>query len=363
MELNLTQEVLLHFLGSIPIFASSYLYYRVYVIYPEKALRFFSLAWLFLSFWVLATSVSYLFLNPVIFLYKSIFIIASAICFELAISIISKGKIMIPRLGFVFVVSTMIAYFTYTNDGYERIINSGAVSYVLVGPLWNMVFIFTTYIVIVYGFYAYKIFQNSPSRLRHYAILNLIGAILFFPISAIFFFLSVENEIPRGIAQFIFGLGILVSTYGITRKPQLLYVLPFQTNKLIVIDQFTSTSLFSYSWVMDDTDHSDELLSTAFEGLTTFITNTMEKGRIKEINLVNSTIMTQTIPDLHVIVMLIATSPSYMLHSGLNHFCTRFAERYGTILPNLGVIVELTPFMDASELIEESFPYVPHYHT
>jgi hypothetical protein len=279
--------------------------------------------------------------------------------FELAFSLINSGRTNLVRFALVIGINSFIAYFTITEKSLVTYIYpSGEKSYILTGNLRFMVLLATSYVTLLYLFYAWRIYRNSYDELRKYAFYNLIGTSIFGPASTLVFLLKWNKIIP-GIVELLIGVGLLVSSYALMRKPELFHLLPFQAIKLFVIERYSGNILFTYNWEDEFDDIPNQLISSALESISQFVNETIQRGDLESIKLSDAYITVKDMRELNVYFVLISTKPSYVLYSGLELFSIYFKNEYqDLILPTNG-IQETTKFSKADTFISKSFPFVP----
>ena len=113
--MNLTLEVVIIFLSSIPLFISAALLYKQYSIYPDFVLGIMALAWFNYAIYNFLSAVSYLFLSKEIFILRSFLLPIFLILIEIALSYIGGNRLHPIRFPLVAVLAASVTYSNRTH--------------------------------------------------------------------------------------------------------------------------------------------------------------------------------------------------------------------------------------------------------
>lgn len=354
---NLTTEVIILFISVIPTYFSVILLYKQYRKYPDYVLLIMTLAWLSYSLHNTVTAISYLFLSKKIWLIRGVLLAIFLLLVEIGMSYINAGKLNRIRLSLIAILSAALSYSLILDPVTQMSFPNSDKSLAAAGAYRNISIIAISYIIILYTYYTYKIYKYSDFTLKYFAKINFIGALVLGPLAFITF-LSMINRIIPGITEVFFGIGVLISAWAFSKRPELLYVLPFKAIKLIVIKEGSGLAVYDYKWVKDELDVKAPLFSSAVESINSFSRSAIDKGNITEITFEDGILLLQTPKNQGLYYALLATKSSYTLKVGLKNFATMFYSRYHSLI-EAQFVVETSSLKEADELISQCFPYVP----
>ena len=206
-----------------------------------------------------------------------------------------------------------------------------------------------------YVYYMLQILRNAPSYLKRTSVICVGGAFLMGIMGPGMWLISVASS------PVIIGLGALLTAVAFAQQPQLAYILPFRTYRLIVMDTIGGIPLFNHNWVRVDEEDSENLplTSAMLQGVNSVLKESFHKGGVREIKLENATLIHQISEKKPFMSIILASSSSPSLRKGLEYFIKRFEEELGHCFPNIHRIGQ---FDAAEELISECFPFVPWYN-
>jgi hypothetical protein len=148
-------------------------------------------------------------------------------------------------------------------------------------------------------------------------------------------------------------LSVVILVMVAFRNPQLLYILPFQVYRLLVIDTESGISIFSYSWV--ETEIDDVLLGGLLQGFQTISHQVMKHGRIQEVRLDNGVLILQTAKPIF--VGLLASQSSKFLEECLKNFTDGFVQEF--FPPGTSTFRDCDHYSPALNLIKRFFSNIP----
>jgi hypothetical protein len=320
-----------------------------------------AIAWLAFGFHTFFVAMAYFLLFKPLFVFRIIFLVVLAYALEVALGIINTSRVDPIRLSIVTLISGFVSYFALLSDAVEDYeFPNGDKSLTSALNFRWAVNILGVYLSLSYLYYTYKIYHNSPPNLLKYARLNLVGSIIFGPVSMFVLIFEISLTIP-GSFELAVGIGVLISAISIAKKPQLLYVLPFKAIKLMVVDSSSGINIYSHNWSKETIQVNDLLITSVIQSITVFVKEALKRGTIQEIILEEATISVRTHPDHEIFFILISDQLSYTLTSGLELFAKEFINKYASLLSDDIRQMETRLFSSAEELIPTCFPYVPKY--
>ncbi|MCY3414287.1 MAG: hypothetical protein INQ03_21760 [Candidatus Heimdallarchaeota archaeon] len=358
MALNITLEVGITSLCVFMIFFSAYIIFKQYRSSPDTALFAMAISWLAFGTWQVFNIIAYITLDQRPFLIKNIFLIIAAIGTNIFLGLMDAGEINKTHLASLsFLSAFAIASIEFPDPAAITTYPNGDVSISHTGFNRIITFILFFYIVLSYTYYAIKIIRNAPKSIQNDARKFLFG-VLIFGIGGLVTFGSGLSGIIPGITDLVISFGMLFSSYGLVKTPQLLYVLPFKAIKLSVIESGSGANIFNYHWQEETEGISDDLFAATLLAISTFVNEGIGRGSINEIKLEGASLIISDPKDQRVFYIILATKPSYTLRLGLDKFARAFHARYKSHIEEKGTIL-VSAFDDAKDLIPDCFPYIP----
>ncbi len=204
-----------------------------------------------------------------------------------------------------------------------------------------------------------RIYKQAPLDLKRSAKINLIGA---FSVSFLYVIMNIIESVMQGgspnFSRILEAGGALTQAIIFARHEQLFYILPFKTQRLLVLDSESGVTIFSHDWSKKDPLISNDVLSGMLKGMSMIINESVGKGKVLEFKLDRGVLLICHDASLPITGILISSRPVKVLSQGLSLFVRRFAEQFKQYLAS-GDIKE--PVGDATSLVTESFPFVPQY--
>lgn len=200
-------------------------------------------------------------------------------------------------------------------------------------------------------FFKWLLFIWRKSPLQHSKIFHAIGimACIFGPI-AVILMITTKDVIFFSI---VVTCCILYIAIVILKNPMIIYILPFEVNRLIVIDQLSGIPLFDYKWVSSKIDES--LLSGLLKALNSISFEVLNQGEVVDLCLEKGAILIQK--GANIIVGLLTSKSSNYLTGSLRHFSEEFELRFCGVHYNSS---QSENFKPAEELIKKYFGNIPN---
>lgn len=356
--INLTIEVVVVLLSTLPLYLSVYVLYSQHRRYPDIVLLTMAGAWFCYALYNTLAAISYLFLSEDLFWIRSFLLAIFLLLVEIALGYVNEGRLHPIRFPIISILAVALIYSLFLPNAVIEIDFPNDDKTLAAGGVFRTTSIVAlSYVVILYTYFTYKIFSNSTKELYYWARLNFIGALVLGPLAFLTFVVQLNWIIP-GITEFILGIGVMISAVALSRKPQLIYILPFKAIKLLVIKQGSGLAIYNYMWIKDELDIHAPLFSSAVESINSFSKSAIDKGNITEITFDDAILMIEAPKNQDLYYALLATKSSYTLEMGLKNFATMFYKSFEAQLQSQ-FVVETSSLVGADDLIRDCFPYVP----
>jgi len=212
------------------------------------------------------------------------------------------------------------------------------------------VFLLTFIFVVSILYWVIKTLINTPKQLKKKSEKLLYSALIY--IIASFFFL-IQQMICVPISGFFTIAGMIIMIVAIMNEPKILYILPFKTDRLIVIYKESDVEIFSHRW--GPSNMIDDLLAGFMSAINKVGLEVINQGELKYIAYENGVVLIKRTENL--IFGLIVNKTSKFLNKCLHEFSIEFQNKYQHILNNWNG--DLGVFKDVNTLLEKHFGYIP----
>ena len=135
----------------------------------------------------------------------------------------------------------------------------------------------------------------------------------------------------------------------------MLYVLPFKSFRLSVIDSRGGLAIFTHSWKSTEEIIGDVLFSGMIQGINLIVKESVGQGEVRELMVDNGVFIFQRSAEHHLIFVLVASKSSRILRDSLIRFSDEFIQDYSPCLNNTTNIMQ---FSGASDMVNKYFPYI-----
>ncbi len=234
------------------------------------------------------------------------------------------------------------------------ILPNGGQTILITGLYQNL---FGTSIILINGVLIYnsvRIFRHSSEKIKKYALIIIITAILF-TLSSTLFALNINGNIP-GIHMIIAAMGMILLFFTFVKQPQLAYVLHLHVLRLSVIDTKGGLTLFSHDWEQDNRLVDSRLFTGTLQGIGIILDQAINQGEIKEIRLKQAVLLINRSDKHSVACILVATKEALVLRQALDGFARDFYAQFASKLQKLIVVDN---YLSATQLITKWFSFVP----
>ncbi|MBN1216593.1 MAG: hypothetical protein JXA99_14285 [Candidatus Lokiarchaeota archaeon] len=202
---------------------------------------------------------------------------------NIGINLIMKNTVSSISLYFIVGFGFLLIY-TGFQPGIANIVMINEEPLMGVGGWFLIIMYLFTGIILFYFFYwGLKTWFNSPFLIKREASLFLIGNLFVSVIAFIIFFLGVFFNIYLLYFSYIFiTLGSVIIMISILKEPKLLYILPFELNRLVVKDR-KGYPLYTYNW--SESNINDVLFIGFLNRLQIMSEKIIDKGEVLDIEL------------------------------------------------------------------------------
>ncbi|MFW9777876.1 MAG: hypothetical protein ACFFE8_03400 [Candidatus Heimdallarchaeota archaeon] len=196
--------------------------------------------------------------------------------------------------------------------------------------------------------YTGNLFMNSTKDLKTKAGIAMMGAITY--LLAQIMILTQLLPLNIGLVEVTYLLGSFFFMIAFISEPRLLFILPFKTSQLVVINTDTKKPLFSYSW----TAQRDQHLDVFYPGMIAVL-DALSSG-VHELHLEDAVLLINRQKGISCIIVTSDTSRA--MKNSLDIFSRRFAALFD-VLPKTDFSAE--EYGAVNQIVHEIFPVVPLY--
>ncbi|MFX0101405.1 MAG: hypothetical protein ACFFCS_17655 [Candidatus Hodarchaeota archaeon] len=339
------------------ILISTIVMFKQYLYQKTRSSLYMTLLWLFFFLYASTQTLGMVIKISSLVLFSLVFLIISGYFVILMVESISRASVDSRKIFFLTAISGFFLYTIYRPGRPLTVYVDGELQYNTDPDFIIAQFLFILYIGIALLHCFYKVYKNSPKKMKSIAAINLLGMFFITIISDVSVTLRLSEYIPQ-FHMICIGIGSFLTSYAFWRKPQLAYILPFKALRLSVIDTNTGLPLFSFDWVKDPKLVDQNLLSSMLQGLSMVLDEAVNRGKISEIKLDNGLIILEQDKQYPIVFALITTKTSQILRDSLKNFSECFIEKYSNEFQNS---TQTHLFERATVHIPECFPLIPEY--
>jgi hypothetical protein len=372
MILMITVETIFCLITLIPISVSVGLSLQKYFRYKYPHFLIMSVGWFFLFFWVFFQALSYISLEIWFYRISIWSLIPTGILLTILIDSMIRTRLDPIKLIIISILCTLVIFSSLIDGSIsEFVFDNGESSYQMVGVLRISQTLLNLFMSILWVYYCIKLYISSPLQIKSIALINLVGGIVLGIITTILIITGITLIIP-GIYLFSFGIGILISTYALTKEPKLAFILPFQVIQLIVINSKDGLPIFTHNWakesisskesnkdvssISDSIVEKQTIISGILLGIDNILQSILSSGEITQINLKDRVLMLHRDAQYPLIFVLEATKSSKALKKSLRLFSLDFHKKYSHKYSHPEEINNNT---DVTDLVKLNFSFIP----
>ena len=314
-----------------------------------------SLSWILQGLFWLLDLISQITFNKKLLSYSFTVQVLGILCLIIFIEYTSYERITTLRMSIFLVISVFYILYPIIFNSIEEIPDYGLH---IVGINRIIQLIAFIYYSVIYFWWGYTIWKQSPNNLKKNATILFIGTIILSFISAILYGLGSSILFLNGIAFITNAIGVLFILVSMIKEPKLMNILPFKVQSLTVIDANSGIIMFKKNWMKNKSVVKDDLISGVIHGFSKVFENIINIGKIKEIHLNKAILLISQKEKYPVLFALIATKSSKVLRLSLDNFADKFLKQFSELLHNPNNVAQ---FADANRLITNIFYFVPEY--
>ncbi len=355
-------EAILKLVASLPLLVSIVLYNIEWRKYRDELLLFLQFAWSSLYLIVFIDGLSVVFQSEFLFRAKVIPVFPLMLFLEISMSKIMTDRINSVRIAVAASLAVFNIYTAFIPENVDSLIYSnGETSLRAVGSFRTSFLMMTGWISLTYLYYGIMLYKNTSGDLKKYALGNLVGIFMYTVVAFLIYAFHLNWIIP-GLQIIPMGLGVLISSYFITKRPELLYSMPFKMQSLMIIQKSSGNMIYSYDWSQNDVNPIH--IASLLESISLFGENTMGMGRINLISFENGMILLRPLLNTGFYIVVLCSSYSPSLARGLERFSQQVIDDYQKSLLKGGEqlnagLLNRANYVHYSEFIKSSFPYIP----
>ncbi len=284
-----------------------------------------------------------------------------SICVTLLLDYVSRDRIDYRKVVVNIALDTLLLYVPF-EVGVSNIVvpitfSNGELGLNISGKFAFIVIVLIVFNMTLWALYFFKIYRQSPRKLKNYAFFNLSGAIIMGLVAGALSISSLAVAFP-GINRLFVAIGAIIMTISFRKEEKLAFVLPFKTLRLIVLDTRSGIPIFTHSWIKTDKSIDDVIFSGVLQGVTSIINESLNRGDVQEINLEKAVLLIHRSKQYPIACILVATKVVGSLRNALDSFATQFYRDFNSLMKAAN---ETSNFDGAEDLIEKFFPFVPEY--
>jgi len=327
MTLNWTPEVVVVFITTGILLFSAVLTYTSPRTKKILSVTYFRTALIFISLFFLFEGISILFLNLAITRIYTLFNAVGTIFFLIGISHTMKESLKSIGLMVVVILLALLLYLTFQSEVAVIVVEAGYITTKIIG-FYSIIGDVLFSIAFIYIFYwGIKTYRNAPFLIKTEATIFFCGIILSSIISLTVNMFYYINPIFILITDLIFSVGIFIFTYSIIKEPKLLYILPFEINRIIVKDR-DGFPLFDHDW--SESKINDSMFTGFINAVQLMSEEVIHKGGLLDIILTDGILMLRE--SEFITVGLVASKSSKLLRNSLVNFANDFEDQFKNLL-------------------------------
>ena len=344
--------------GIVNIISGSFLFVLVIIlqISPRTkkilSVKYLALSFLFASVFSFLISFSILFLSKFITIVYNLMLIGVALFFVIGLNYIMKDRIFSTNLLIVLILSALFVYTAFQSPVVKVITVDGYYSTILVGYFSLFSDLLSALILLNAFYWGLKTLLYCPPIIKTKAKIFFIGTTIMSIATLLSYLLNYFFPIFLIIYPIVFSLGISIFTLTIIFEPKLLYILPFELNRILVKDR-EGFPLFDHDW--SESNISDNIFSGFINAVQIMSKEVIDKGGILDIILSDGILILRE--SEFISVGLVASKPSKLLRKSLINFSDEFETKFMKLLNTK--CREINKYDEAYLLLDKYFSNFP----
>jgi len=321
----------------------------------NRLILLFSSMWLsYAIFWFIDAAAHYLYSIPLM----TIAILPQLIgvpCIIVFIELIKKEHVSPIKISILIIIEALLFYITFFVPGNYEIIPGYGVHNKSVLRTFQVIFLF--YFVSLYFIWSYQTWRKAPASLKRLTSLLLIGSTLFSVVTALMYAIGTFVKVFNSIAFIINGIGAFTTIIVIFKDPRIIFILPFEAYRILVVDTNESVALFKHDWAKVG-KLEETMFSMMLQAIGNVLDDILKKGEVQEIQMDRAVLLIQHDKTYSIASILISSKSSKSLRYGLKQFNDEFIDKFQSVLYDRK---ETSRFEGVSEIVDKVFDFVPSY--
>lgn len=352
MTLNWTPEVMVVFINTGILLLCAILTYTSPKTKKILSVTYIRIALIFISLFFLFEGISILILSLAITRIYSLFFAVGGIFFLIGINHTMKESLNSIGLMVVVILLALLLYLTFQSDVAVIAVEAGYITTKIVG-FYNIIGDIIFSIILIYIFYwGIKTYRNSPFLIKREVNIFFMALILLSIITLVVYLFYYVNPVFILIADLTTSVGFFVLTYSIIKEPKLLYILPFEINRILVKDR-DGFLLFDHDW--SESKISDSMFTGFINAVQLMSEEVIHKGGLLDIILTDGILILRE--SEFISVGLVASKSSKLLRKSLVNFANDFEEKFMKLLKTS--CRDIDKYDGAYELLDKYFSNFP----
>ncbi|WP_371803080.1 hypothetical protein [Candidatus Lokiarchaeum ossiferum] len=222
---NFTLEVIMYLPAILLMMVSTFLLGKKYFEKKENNYLYLLITWGSFTLYLISGALSFYFLSIIQYQLHFIFIIPITLFMVISVDLLDRYTLDPKKLMILSITITGF-FVTLFYLGDIKIIDLPSGGFSIKGEGSNLFWFQLTLLepLFLYTYYCIRIYIKTPKPHKPKALLNLIGGIIFGPISFILNFIRLGWFVP-GVVIIFMSIGAFFSSYAFYRSPELLEVL------------------------------------------------------------------------------------------------------------------------------------------
>jgi len=352
MVLNWAPEAIVDFfVAAIAIIAFALAYFQ-----PKtrkiRSLFFIRLGILFFALYFFTDGITILLVSQVlskitlIILFLVIVFFVIGVSYIISESFISVGLIIICCLG------SIACYIIFLPGAVEIVFEYGYFNINWIGMCLIIGDLFQVFGGIVLFYWGLKTWLSAPFLIKKEALIFFLGVTISSVIAVIIYTFYYLDPIFIIISDLILSIGIFTFNYAIIKEPKLLYILPFEVNRILVKDR-DGFPLFDHDW--SESKISDSMFTGFINAVQLMSEEVIHKGGLLDIILTDGILILRE--SEYITIGLVASKSSKLLRTSIINFANDFEEKFMKLLKTS--CRDIGKYDGAYELLDKYFSNFP----
>jgi len=316
------------------------------------SVKYLATSILFASAYNFLVFFSILFLSELITIIYNLTFIGTALFFVMAMNFIMKDRIYSTSLLIVITVSSLIVFLAFQTPVISIVVVSGFYTTLTTGYFFFFSELLASFVILKAFYWGIKTFLYSPPLIKKEATIFFLGVTIMSIITLFIYYLYFFIPIFLIIFPVVSSLGFSIFTIAFIIEPKLLYILPFEINRILVKDR-EGFPLFDHDW--SESTISDSIFSGFINAVQIMSEEVINKGGILDIILSDGILILRE--SEFITVGLIASKPSKLLRESLIHFSDEFESKFMRLLKSK--CKEMDKYDGAYLLLDKFFSNFP----